>query len=123
MKHRATRESVYESLNALNHDFECVLAELARLHELGMFNQDLANILRIVVKETRAWANFELVEILQQREQDDWNRFGRLHRRWEKKLQDPNDVLIEAKHLMEKRGKAAGKKGRRKRGGAGSEEV
>ena len=123
MTHRATREPVYESLAAMNHDFECVLAELARLHELGMFNRDLANILRIVVKETRAWANFELVEILQQREQDDWTRFGRLHRRWEKKLQDPNDVLIEAKLLMEKRGKAAGKKGRRKRGGAGSEDV
>ena len=123
MKHLATREPVYESLAALNHDFECVLAELARLHELGMFNRDLANILRIVVKETRAWANFKLVEILQQREQDDWTRFGRMHRRWEKKLQDPNDVLIEAKLLMEKRGKAAGKKGRRKRGGAGSEGV
>ena len=76
MKHLATREPVYESLNALNHDFECVLAELARLHELGMFNRDLANILRIVVKETRAWANFELVEILLQREQDDWTRFA-----------------------------------------------
>jgi len=123
MTHRATREPVYESLAAMNHDFECVLAELARLHELGMFNQDLANILRIVVKETRAWANFELVEILQQREQDDWTRFGRLHRRWEKKLQDPNDVLIEAKLLMEKQRKAAGKKGQRKRRGAGSEGV
>ena len=123
MTHRATREPVYESLAAMNHDFECVLAELARLHELGMFNRDLANILRIVVKETRAWANFELVEILQQREQDDWTRFGRLHRRWEKKLQDPNDVLIEAKHLMEKQRKAAGKKGRRKQPGAGSEDV
>ena len=123
MTHRATREPVYESLAAMNHDFECVLAELARLHELGMFNRDLANILRIVVKETRAWANFELVEILQQREQDDWTRFGRLHRRWEKKLQDPNDVLIEAAVVIEKRRKAAGKKGQRKRRGAGSEDV
>src|SRR5258706_2369365 len=85
-------------------------------------NRDLETILRIVVKETRAWANFELVEILQQREQDDWTRFGRLHRRWEKKLQDPNDVLIEAKLLMEKRGKA-GKKGRLKRGRAEAEGV
>src|SRR5712671_1588229 len=110
MKQPATRLPVYEILHALNRDFEQVLAELARLHELGMFNRDLENILRIVVKETRAWANFELVEILLQREQDDWTRFGRLHRRWEKKLQDPNDVLIEAKLLMEKQRKAAGKK-------------
>src|SRR5258708_33626631 len=111
---RATREPVYESLAAMNHDFECVLAELARLHELGMFNRDLANILRIVVKETRAWANFELVEILQQREQDDWTRFGRLHRRWEKKREKPHDALLEAKVLMEKQRKEAGKKERRK---------
>src|SRR5712692_8143427 len=122
MTHRATREPVYGRLEVMNHDFECVLAELARLHELGMFNRDLANILRTAVKETRAWANFELVEILQQREQDDWTRFGRMHRRWEKKLQDPNDVLIEAKLLMEKQRKA-GKKDKRKRGGAGSEGV
>jgi DNA-directed RNA polymerase specialized sigma54-like protein len=123
MKHAVGRLPVYESLHALNHNFEQVLSELARLQELGMFNRDLANILRIVVQETRAWANFELVEILQLREQDDWTHFGRLHRRWEKKLQDPNDVLIEAKLLMEKRRKAAGKKGGRKRRGAGSEGV
>jgi DNA-directed RNA polymerase specialized sigma54-like protein len=123
MKQHASRLPVYEALHALNRDFEQVLAELARLHELGMFNRDLANILRIVVQETRAWANFELVEILQQREQDDWTRFGRLHRRWEKKLQDPNDVLIEAKLLMEKQRKAAGKKGKRKQPGTKSEDV
>src|SRR5260370_29916379 len=97
MTHRATREPVYESLAALNHDFECVLAELARLHEIGMFNRDLANVLRIAVKETRAWANFELVEILQQREQDDLTGFGRLHRLWETYRDDPNDVLLNTK--------------------------
>src|SRR5260370_35175482 len=106
----------------MNPGSECCLAEFARLQELGMLNWDLSTIFRIVLKETRAWANLELVEILKQREQDDWTRFGRLHRRWEKKLQDPNDVLIEAKHLMEKQRKAARKKDKRKRG-AGSEGV
>jgi len=109
MTHRATREPVYESLAAMNHDFECVLAELARLHELGMLNQDLANILRTVVKETRAWTNFDLLQILLLREQDDLARFRRLRNRWLKKQQSPNDVP-----LTEKRRKAAGKKGRRK---------
>jgi hypothetical protein len=114
MKHLAAREPVYESLHALNHDFERVLAELARLQELGLFDRDLGNILRIVVQETRAWANFESVEALQMREQDDWAHFGRLHRRWEKKLEDPYDVIIEAKRLMERGQKAGEKKGRRK---------
>ena len=117
------RLPVYENLHFLNQDFQQVLNDIARLQELGVFQRDLGHIFSVVVKETRAWANFELLEILLQREQDDWTRFGRLHRRWEKKLQDPNDVLIEAKLLMEKRRKATGKKGQRKRRRAGSEGV
>jgi hypothetical protein len=117
------RLPVYENLHALNRDFEQVLIDLARLQELGVFQRDLGYILSVVVKETRAWANFELAEILQLREQDAWAYFGRLHARWEKRLRDPNDVLIEAKLLLKKRRKAAGKKGGRKRRGAGSESV
>jgi hypothetical protein len=41
-----------------------------------------------------------------------------LHRRWEKKLEDPNDAPVEVALVMEKRRKAAGKKGGRKRRGA-----
>jgi len=121
MKHVTAREPVYESLHALNHDFEGVLAELARLHEFGMFNQDLTNILRGFVKETRAWANFELLQILLLREQDDLARFRRLRKRWLKKLQDPNDVPIKAKRLPKKGQKASGKKGQRKGGEAEDE--
>src|SRR5258708_34072823 len=114
------RLPVYENLFALNRDFEQVLVDLARLQELGVFQRDLGHIFSVVVKETRAWANMEMAEFLQMREQDAWAYFGRLHNRWEKKLRDPNDVLVEAKLLLEKRRKAAGKKGQRKRRGAGS---
>jgi ABC-type uncharacterized transport system ATPase subunit len=108
----------------LNRDFGQVLADLAKLQELGVFQHDRGSILRVVVQETRAWANMELAELLQMREQDDRAWFGRLHRRWEKTLEDPNDVLLEAKHLMEKRRKAAArKKGQRKRRGAGGKGV
>ena len=88
-----------------------------------MLKRDRGNIFHIIVQETRAWANLEFVEFLEPREQDDWAHFGRLHRRWEKKLQDPNDVLIEAALVMEKRRKVAGKKGQRKRRGSESEGV
>ena len=118
------RLPVYENLHALNRDFEQVLADLAKLQELGVFQRDLGHIFSVVVKETRAWANMELAELLQMREQDAWAYFGRLHDRWEKKLKDPNDVLIEAARLMEKRRKAAArKKAQRKAGGAGSKGV
>ncbi len=117
------RLPVYENLHFLNQDFQQVLNDIARLQELGVLQRDLGHILSIVVKETRAWANMETAEFLQMREQDAWAYFGRLHNRWEKKLRDPNDVLLEAKLLLEKRRKAAGKKGQRKRRGAGSEGV
>ena len=118
------RLPVYENLHALNRDFEQVLNDIARLQELGVFQRDLGHILSVVVKETRAWANMERAEFLQMREQDAWAYFGRLHNRWEKKLRDPNDVLLEAKHLMEKRrAAAAGKKSKRQGRSAGSKAV
>src|SRR6267143_5769780 len=104
------RLAVYENIHALNRDFGQVLTDLAKLQELGVFQRDLGTIIGVVVKETRAWANMELVELLQMREQDDWAYFGRLHRRWDKKWEDPNDILLEAKQLMEKRRKAAERK-------------
>src|SRR5258708_28802025 len=78
------RLPVYENLHALNRDFGQVLADLAKLQELGVFQHDRGNIISVVVKETRAWANLELVELLQMEEEDAWAYFGRLHRRGEK---------------------------------------
>src|SRR5260370_6303389 len=118
------RLPVYENLHALNRDFEQVLIDLARLQELGVFQRDLGHIFSVVVKETRAWANMETAEFLQMREQDAWAWFGRLHARWEKRMRDPNDVLVEAKLLMEKRRFAAArKKSKRQRRSAGSKAI
>src|ERR1700736_1043882 len=66
------RLPVYENLFALNRDFELVLTDMARLQQLGVFQRDLGYNLSVVVKETRAWANFEMAEFLQMREQDAW---------------------------------------------------
>jgi hypothetical protein len=94
----------------LNRDFEQVLADLARLQELGMFQQrGLGNDFRLVVQETRNWANLELVQALQPREQGDWAQLGGL-------------LTISAR-AMEKRRKRGGKKGQRKRRRAKSEGV
>jgi hypothetical protein len=58
------------------------------------------------------------------REQDAWTYFGRLHSRWEKRLRDPNDVLLEAKRLLEtRRAAAARKKSKRQGRSAGSKAV
>ena len=124
MKYPAVRLAVYETLYALNRDFEQVLIDIAPLQELGVFQRDLGHIFSVVVKETRAWANMEMAEFLQMREQDAWAWFGRLHARWEKRLRDPNDVLLEAKLLMEKRRFAAARKKSKRQGhSAGSKAI
>ena len=114
MKHPAGRLLVYESLYALNRDFEQVLAGLARLQELGVFGRDFGNVFPVIIQETRAWANMELVEALQPLEQEDLTHFGRSH----------INVLNEAGRFLKKerkkRKKAAGKKRRQKQPGAGS---
>src|SRR5260370_30620888 len=66
------RLPVYENLHFLNQDFQQVLNDIARLQELGVFQRDLGHIFSVVVKETRAWANMEMAEFLQMREQDAW---------------------------------------------------
>jgi hypothetical protein len=50
----------------------------------------------VIAEENRAQANFELVERLAEREERDWTYFGRLRLEREKKLRDPQDVLIQA---------------------------
>ena len=113
MNHLANRLVVYETLYALNRDFEQVVAHLERLQELGMFERYLGNVFPVIIQETRAWANLELVEALRPLEQDDWTHFHRVH----------IGVIDEAERRQKKRGKKAGKKGQRKRRGAESEGV
>ena len=81
-----------------------------------MFGRDFGNVFPVIIQETRAWANMELVEALQPLEQDDFTHFHRLHL----------NVINDAERFQKKkkkRRKAAGKKGRRKQRGAGSEGV
>jgi hypothetical protein len=73
----------YEALHALNQGFEQVLTEFGRLEKLG-FRRELLAEFQVVVEETRAWANFELLETMHEREEQDWAHFGRLRRQWEK---------------------------------------
>ena len=62
-----------------------------------------------MVEETRAGANLEVVEE-QRREEQEWGRFGRLRRRWDKRFEDPNDVLTMAKRRRQELKQAALKK-------------
>ena len=110
---------VFETIAALNRGFEQVLAEFERLLQIDLFRQQFSRffvkLVPLTLKETRAWANFEVAEALVEHAQGTWARFGRSRRQWEKKLRDPNDVLIEAEQLKQKLRKAAARKARRPR--------
>src|SRR6266478_5619583 len=109
-QHTPQKVQAYETLYTLNQGFEQVLAGLRSLQQFPFFRPEFLREFQVMVAETRACINFELVESLHSREQDDWARFGRLRQQWEKGYRDPQDVLIEAEKLR--------KAGKRRKGGS-----
>jgi hypothetical protein len=99
-QHSVGKLRLYEILYNLNQGFEQVLGQLQQLEKLGLGHQPW-KALRVIVEENRAEGNFELVERLEEREERDWTYFGRLRLEREKKLRDPQDVLIEADRLRQ----------------------
>jgi HPt (histidine-containing phosphotransfer) domain-containing protein len=102
----ATKSLSYEALSALNQHFEQVLKNLKLLRQLGLFDtrfrRESVEACQATIEETRAWANFEIVEILHEREERDRAHFGGLRFQWEKRVEDPQDVLIQAELLKRK---------------------
>jgi hypothetical protein len=80
------------------------------LEKLCPLQHDLFSGLQVTLEEARAWANYEVLGSLHDRAEIDWGRFGRLRRQWEKKNEDPNDILVEAARLKKPRQKSAGSK-------------
>ncbi len=121
MTNKALKESsqklqVYEALHSLNEGFERILADLGRLQEFPFLARALLRPITIAVQETRAWVNYDVLETMHSRELDDWARFGRLRRQWEKRYLDPENGAAKATPPR-KGAKAAG--GRRVKGGKG----
>ena len=80
----------YEVLATLNRDFEQALIALDRLKKLRLFThrwqRQFVKTWVATLEETRAWANFEVLEVLHQREEREWVRFGRVRQRSEKNI-------------------------------------
>src|SRR5260370_1522919 len=101
---------VYDNLASFNQAFAQVLQNLRTLKKLCSLQHDFSSSLQATLKETRAWANYEVLGSLHDREEIDWGRFGRLRRQWQKKYEYPNDMLVEAERLKKPRQKSAGSK-------------
>src|SRR5215471_17055060 len=97
---RPTKLHAYEALQTLNRCFEATLLTLERLEHLGLFRQEFINAYRVTLEYTRAQANDELIQTLQDLEQEDTARFERMHDEREKQNRDPDDVFF---HAQERR--------------------
>jgi hypothetical protein len=97
---------VYDALAVLNRDFDQVLGDLQRLEALCLFplrwQRKFLQVWRTTLEETRAWANFEVIEVLHQREEQEWASFGRIRQRSEKPSASPADVSVPTKSSMRK---------------------
>ncbi len=102
----APKAQAYEALATLNRDFEQVLGDLDRLGAQRLFphrwQRKFLKAWRATLEETRAWANFEVVEVLHQREEREWLRFSRLRQRAEKQSEPPDDVALPLKPRLRK---------------------
>ena len=104
----------YDALAGFNQGFSQILQNLRSLDTLGFLKGEISTALQVTLEETRAWANFEVIERLHEREEKDWARFGRLRLQWEKKVEDAGNVLLEAARLKMPRQKSGEGKRRRR---------
>ncbi len=73
---------------------------ICRLHqtleETGIFPAKALKRFQGFAQELQAEINSELIETLNDRELDDWRRYGKVRDAWEKWLRDADDVFIHA---------------------------
>lgn len=83
------KAAVYEILGNLSQHFEQVLLNLQRLRGLHIVeSRDLKDLIGFV-EEARAWAAFEIVSVLQIREESDWAKFNQLRMASERGFRKP----------------------------------
>jgi hypothetical protein len=85
----SSKIQAYAVLYHINHGFEQILAQLQQFDNKR--TRRLSKRLRLVVEETRAEVNFELVELLQERELNDWTRLGAARQRVDTRTKQPKD--------------------------------
>jgi hypothetical protein len=87
---------IYRSLYRLNRGFEISLLSLDQVEQLGIFEAEELRALKIALEHTRAQANEEITEALQQYESEQAVEFEQMEREREKRFKDPDDVFFAA---------------------------
>jgi hypothetical protein len=85
MKTNPNELSIYKALTLIDHSFEQILQQLERLQKINAFKgRPSVRFVKLAVRETRAWALFEILDVLHQHEEDEWTRSGRARSRLER---------------------------------------
>jgi hypothetical protein len=105
---------VFEALADLNRGFDHVIADVERLKDLGFFRDKFSNRFAktcpLTIEDLRAWGNFEVTEHLSNRGEAEMARSARRLHDFEKRFEDPNDILLKAERLKKKLAEKAAKK-------------
>jgi hypothetical protein len=96
---------VYECLFLLNQKLQDTVQILKKLEKCPWLRRAFLRSFQVEVEDLRAQTNFEVIEHLSDREQRDWARFGKLRRRWDLQLEDPDDVYLKVEDREEERRK------------------
>ena len=94
------KPALYEAISNLNRDLGTVIEDFDRLREFR-FSRRYIDAFIVKIEDLRAWANSEFLDRQHSRELKDWNHFGKLDRKFERRFLDPNDVLIDAERRLE----------------------
>jgi hypothetical protein len=90
------KADIYETLSSLNLAFAGIIQHLQTLQKTGLFNSKASKLFPSFALELQAEFNQEFLEDLHDLELDEWYRHGKARQRWEKRLRDPDDVLLQA---------------------------
>jgi hypothetical protein len=88
--------SIYHLLYRINLSFTNIVRRCRELEEARVFRPKYLRQFQGFAQELQSEVNSELLDTLNDRELDDWNRYGKVRQAWEKWLRDPDDVFIEA---------------------------
>jgi hypothetical protein len=87
----------YEALYWFNRLIEATLESLDGLDRLGLLRGEDLSEYKIRIEHTRAEANQDLTDRLQEYETEESVRFDRMELELEKRREDPNDVFFAAR--------------------------
>ena len=70
--------SIYKAMRRIDRSFKRVLREIERVRQVRWLGKRaLLDPVELALKETRAWTMFEILEVLHEREENEWIRLGR----------------------------------------------